>query len=176
MLPLPFLFSEGRPTLMPQSQPVWIFGSRNKLDWIGRSGVGSCDTTLKGHSPLKFGRSFFRRGGWQRGKALKACAVLRYSCGDQIVCSPRQIHTLRFKVMQSWRSRGEYLDIYPLSSISANRCSPKSSSRSSISTSVEPVGTLLSDRRCRPGSTDVSSNKMLFDSYDSHGPFSFITR
>ena len=24
-----------------------MFGFRNKLDWIGRSGVGSCETTVK---------------------------------------------------------------------------------------------------------------------------------
>jgi hypothetical protein len=42
--------------------------------------------------------------------------------------------------------------------------------------SVEPGGAFLSDRGSCPGSADVSSDKMLFDSDDFHGPFSFITR
>jgi hypothetical protein len=46
-LPLPFLFSEGKPTLIPQSQPVWMFGFRNKIDWIRRTGMGSSETAEK---------------------------------------------------------------------------------------------------------------------------------
>ena len=35
---------------------------------------------------------------------------------------------------------------------------------------------LLGRENCFFDETDVSSNKMLFDSDDFHGPFSFITR
>src|ERR1700683_164316 len=129
------------------------------------------------HSPLKFGRSFFRRCGWQGGKTLKACGVLRYSCDDQIVGSPCQCHALlRLKVVQSWRGHGELLDIYPALIHQRQPLLPQVVELLLDFPTVEPVGTLLSDRRCCPGSTDVSSDKILFDSDDFHGVIFLITR
>jgi hypothetical protein len=71
--------------------------------------------------------------------------------------------------VQSWRSHGEHLDIYAALIHQRQPMLPQVVEPLLDFTSVEPAGTLLSDRRCFPGSTDVSSDKMLFDSYDFHG-------